>query len=220
MADNKYLKQNNQPPAVKEKVEPVVEAKLAKKSLGTKIKGFFFSGDAREVRGYIVRETIIPAIKDGIYDVITGFIDGMLYGDDYYGGSRRRRKSNKSSYERSSYTDYYKNTSRDRDRDRDRERNKPTQLDLDCIEFLNSDLTTPENRAKAKEVKQKMVNRIDMYEDGASVQDLYDFCGISCPNWKASEYGWTDADAFERECYIRNVRGGAIMSVPPPKPID
>lgn len=220
MADNKYLKAS-MPPAEKEKIEPIVEAKLQKKTLGSKIKNFFFSGDAREVRSYLVRETIIPAIKDGIFEVITGFFDGMLYGDDSYGGSRRRKRKSGggSSYERSSYTDYYKNSSKDRDRDRDR-RNEPESLDLDNIEFTSDKYSAPENRAKAKKVKEGMIRRIEMYEDGASVQDLYEFCGISCRDWKASDWGWTDAEEFSRECYIRNVRGGAIMSVPPPKPID
>lgn len=224
MADNKYLKTNDSKlPVEKEKIEPIVEASLKKKSLGSKIKGFFFSGDAREVRNFIVTDTIIPAIKDGIYEVITGFIDGMLYGDDAYGGSRkRRRRSGGSSYEKSSYTNYYKTSSRDRDRDRDheRDRDRATSLDLDNIEFCNPDYSAAENRAKAKAVKEGMLRRIEMYEDGATVQDLYEFCRITCRDWKASDWGWTDADEWERECYIRNVRGGAIMSVPSPKPVD
>ena len=219
MAENKYLKDNNKKePVVKEQIVPVATAKIKKKGVGGKIK---FSGDAKEVRDSIVMDTIIPAIKDGIYEVITGFIDGMLYGDDYRGSSRRRRRSGGSSYEKSgSYTNYYKNKDRDRDRDRDDRRRRDNKLDLDNIEFTDEDYSAGENRAKAKTVKEKMINRIEMYEDGATVQDLYEFCSISCSDWMASNWGWTDAEMFERECYIRNVRGGAVMSVPPPKPIE
>lgn len=227
MADNKYLKKNDpQPPVEREKIEPIVKAQVKKKGIGSKIRGFFFSGDAREVRDSIIMDTVIPAIKDGIYEVITGFIDGMLYGDEYYGGDRRRRKrkSGGSSYEKSSYTNYYKTSNKDRDRDRDkdrdRDRDKRKRLDLDNIEFTNPDYSAAENRALAKEVKEKMINRIDRYEEGATVQDLYEFCDISCDDWMASNWGWDDADEFAAECYIRNVRGGAIMSVPSPKPIE
>ena len=65
-----------------------------------------------------------------------------------------------------------------------------------------------------------MVARIERYSTGGSVQDVYDFCGISCPDWNATEWGWTDAEEFEKNCFIKKVRGGAILSLPPPHPLD
>ena len=105
MAENKYIKKTEEKADEKEAITPVVtNAKLKKKGVGTKFKEFLFSGDAREVKKDIIENTIKPAIIDGIYDVITGFIGGMLYDEP----RRRRRRSGGNSYEKSSYTNYYK----------------------------------------------------------------------------------------------------------------
>lgn len=219
MADNRYLKETSEPPAEvqKEDIKPIAKATTKKKGFFRKTKDFLFSGDTRDVKDYIVEETIKPAIKDGIYEVIMSFIDGMLYGDD--GGRRRRRKrSGNSSYEKTSYTSYYKTANKYEEKKE--RRREPERIDLDYIEFLDPDLSQRENYDKALEVKAGMVTRIERYSTGASVQDVYDFCGISCPDWNATEWGWTDADSFEKECFIKKVRGGAILSLPPPQHLE
>lgn len=216
MAENKYAKKAEEKPVEKEAIKPITKTapKIKKKGVGAKFKEFIFSGDAREVKNDLIKDTVIPAIKDGIYEVITGFFDGMLYGEGG-GGKRRKRRSSSSSYEKTSYTNYYKTSSRDRDVE-DR-RSRSTRLDLDCIEFCDPDKSQRENWSDATEVKYGMINRINKYTDGASVQDLYDFCGMTCPDWLGVDYGWDDADEFEEECIIKKVRGGAIMSLPAPK---
>ena len=213
MAENKYIKKAEEKAEEKEAVTPVVtNAKLKKKGVGTKFKEFLFSGDAREVKKDLVENTIKPAIIDGIYDVITGFIGGMLYDEP----RRRRRRSGGSSYEKSSYTNYYK-TEKKIDRVSDSGRSSSKRLDLDNIEFLDDSKDQRENWEDAQKVKYGMINRINRYTDGATVQDLYDFISQTCPDWMGVDYGWDDAELFESECIIRKVRGGAIMSVPPPK---
>ena len=96
MADNKYLKSSEPPAEVqKEPVKPVAKTTLKKKGFFRKTKDFLFSGDTRDVKDYIVEETIKPAVRDGIYDVIMNFVEGMIFGET----SRRRRKSG-NKYER------------------------------------------------------------------------------------------------------------------------
>lgn len=223
MADNKYLK-TSEPPAEVQKtaIKPVATAKVKKKGFFRKTKDFLFSGDAKDVREYIVEETVKPAIKDGIYEVFMNFVEGMIYGES---GGRKRRRSGGSRYEKTSYTSYYKTSSKYDKEDR-RERSRgPERLDLDCLEFDDDGTDIPRDRRmtgveKAQEVKAGMVARIERYTSGASVQDVYDFCGVSCPDWNATEWGWTDADEFEKGCIIRRVRGGAEMSLPSPHPLD
>lgn len=223
MAENKYLK-SSEPPAEVQKVavRPVATAKIKKKGFFRRSKDFLFSGDARDVRDFIVEETVKPAIKDGIYEVFMNFVEGMIYGE---GGSRKRRKSSGNRYEKTSYTSYYKTSSRYEKEDKKERRKGPERLDLDCLEFDDDgpDVPRRDRRTgveKAQEVKAGMVARIEKYTSGGTVQDVYDFCGVSCPDWNATEWGWTDADEFERECIIRRVRGGAEMSLPSPEPID
>lgn len=213
MAENKYAKKTEELPEEKEEIKPVTtNVTFKKKSVGSKFKEFIFSGDAKEVKKDLIENTIKPAIIDGIYDVITGFIGGMLYDDP----GRRRRRKGASSYEKSSYTNYYKSEKKI-DKVSSSSSQGQKRLDLDNIEFLDDDKTQRENWEDAQKVKYGMINRINRYTDGATVQDLYDFIGQTCPDWMGVDYGWDDADTFEQECVIRKVRGGAIMSVSPPK---
>ena len=222
MAENKYLKMNEQSAEVKAEIVPVTKASIKKKGFFRRTKDFLFSGDTKDVKEYIVEETIKPAIKDGIYEVILNFIEGMIYGES---GGRRRRKGGGSRYEKTSYTSYYKTSSKYDKEDR-RERSRgPERLDLDCIEFDDDGPDIPRDRRrtgveKANDVKAGMAARIERYSSGGSVQDVYDFCEISCPDWNATEWGWTDVEEFEKGCIIRRIRGGAELSLPPPHPLD
>ena len=219
MADNRYLKTSEPPAEVqKEPVKAIVKATTKKKGFFRKTKDFLFSGDSRDVKDYIIEETVKPAIKDGIYEVFMNFIDGMLYGET--GSRSRRRKKGGSSYEKTSYTSYYKSSSKYEKDDRRDHRRSQEKIDLDYIEFTDPDLSQRENYDRAVEVKAGMIARIERYATGGSVQDVYDFCGISCPDWNATEWGWTDADEFEKGCFIKKVRGGAVLSLPPPHPLD
>lgn len=224
MADNKYLKKNDDLPSTdtqKTGIVPVAKATVKKKGFFRKTKDFLFSGDAKDVREYIVEETVKPAIKDGIYEVVMNFVEGMIFGESH----RRRKRSSGGKYEKASYTSYYKTSSKyDREDRRERSRG-PERLDLDCLEFDDDGPDIPRDRRKtgvekANEVKAGMVARIERYASGGSVQDVYDFCEVSCPDWNATEWGWTDADEFEKGCLIRRVRGGAELSLPPPHPLD
>lgn len=223
MADNRYIKTSEPPAEVqKEAIKPVATGTLKKKGFFRKTKDFLFSGDTKDVKDYIVEETVKPAIKDGIYEVIMSFIDGMLYGET--GGRRRRRRSSGSSYEKTSYTNYYKSSSKYEKEDK-RDRRSPERLDLDCIFFEDDGPDVPRDKRrtgheKAIEVKAGMAARIETYLSGGSVQDVYDFCRCTCPEWNATEWGWTDVDEFEKGCLIRRVRGGAELSLPPPHPLD
>ena len=227
MADNKYLKKNDVPEEEsKTAIQPVAKASIKKKGFFRRTRDFLFSGDTKDVKEYIIEETVKPAIKDGIYEVFMNFIDGMIYGDS--GSSRRRRKgSGGSRYEKSSYTSYYKTSNKYDKEDRRDRRSGPERLDLDCIEFDDDGPEIPRDRRrtgveKANDVKAGMAARIERYSSGGSVQDVYDFCEISCPDWNATEWGWTDVEEFEKGCIIRRRRGGggAELSLPPPHPLD
>lgn len=216
MAENKYLKSSEPPAEVqKEEVKPVTKAKVKKKGFFRKTKDFLFSGDTRDVKDYIIEETVKPAIRDGIYDVVMNFVEGMIFGET----SRRRRKSGSNKYEKnSSYTSYYKNSSK-YERDDRKERRERRHLDLDNIEFTDPDKKPKENWEDALDVKAGMVNRINRY-GSASVQDLADFVEVTSDQWMSVEWGWDDVEEFESGCIIKKIRGGAVMMVPPPIHLD
>lgn len=216
MADNKYLKSSEPPAEVqKEPVKPVAKTTLKKKGFFRKTKDFLFSGDTRDVKDYIVEETIKPTIRDGIYDIVMNFVEGMIFGET----SRRRHKSGNRYEKNSSYTSYYKNSSKYEKEDRRDRRESSRGLDLDNIEFCDTDKNARENWEDALDVKAGMVNRINRY-GSASVQDLADFVGVTSDQWMSVEWGWDDVEEFESGCDIKKVRGGAIMMLPPPRHLD
>ena len=222
MAENKYQKTQEPKEESKTAIVPIAKGTIKKKGFFRKTKDFLFSGDAKDVKEYIIEETVKPAIKDGIYEVVMNFIEGMIFGES---NRRRRGKGGGARYEKSSYTSYYKTSSKYDREDRRERRNGPERLDLDCIEFWDDGDDIPRDKRrtgveKAEDVKIGMAVRINKYASGGSVQDVYDFCGMSCPDWNATEWGWTNADEFEKGCFIRHIRGGAELSLPPPKPID
>lgn len=218
MADNKYLKTSEPPAEVqKEAIKPIAKATTKKKGFFRKTKDFLFCGDTRDVKDYIIEETVKPAIKDGLYNIVMDFIDGMIYGSDSSG--RRRRKKSGNKYEKgTSYTSYYKNTSKYEEREEKRSR-RSSSLDLDNIEFCDPDKSQRENWEDAIDVKAGLINRINRYGT-ATVQDVADFVGVTSTEWLSIEWGWDDVEEFEDQCIIKKVRGGAIMMLPPPRHLD
>ena len=108
-SNSKTVKAGKDKPPRKERtkrVDAVVESgsvKQKKKSFGKKIQEDFLGDDTRSVGSYIFMDVLIPALKDLIYDMITGSAEMSLFGTS--GG--RRRSSKSSSKGRTSYEGYY-----------------------------------------------------------------------------------------------------------------
>ena len=123
------------------------------------------------VKSYIMMDVIIPGIKNAIADVISI----VLFGDSgRIGGSRSKRDGRS----RLTYWD-------DRRDDR-REYGRPRAaagFEYDDIIF--------ETRGDAELVLDQLESAIANYGI-ASVADLYDLAGITCRNYTANRYGWTD----------------------------
>jgi hypothetical protein len=78
----------------------------------------------------------------------------------------------------------------------------------------NFDEIVLDKRVEAEEVLDRMDAWIDKY-DSVSVADFYEMCGVSS-NYTDNKYGWTDL----RGAAIQHVRGGYLIKLPPPEPLD
>lgn len=173
------------------KVEKIVTGKvISKKKTGIrKFTDEFISEDAKNIKTYVIRDVIIPALKKVISDVVTDGIDMILYGGS--GNSGRR-----SNVDRISYRNYYDNRSyRPRE-----ERSYATVYDYDDI-ILSS-------MGEARDVLARMDELIDTY-GMVSVADLYDLVGIS-GNYTDNKYGWTSI----KSARIVRVRDGYRIEMP------
>lgn len=158
--------------AAEKKVEKVVtgSARTKKKSEIQKFADVFISEDVENVKSYVVRDVLIPAVKKAISDIVTNGIDMLLYGET--GRSKRSGTGSKVSYQR-----YYQSDRRDSPAPRSR-----TGYDYDSILF--------NSRGDADAVLMELEELISMY-GVASIMDLYSAAGLQC-DYTYDKYGWTD----------------------------
>lgn len=175
------------------KVEKIVTGKVvARKKTGfRKFTDEFISEDAKNIKTYVLRDVIIPALKKVISDIVTDGIDMILYGGTRGGDYRR------SNVDKISYRNYYDRNSTRRLED---SAYRATIYDYDDI-VLSS-------MGEARDVLARMDELISTY-GMASVADLYDLVGIS-GNYTDNKYGWTNI----KSARIVRVRDGYRIDMP------
>ena len=162
----------------KKKVEKVIKgnAKTIKKSDPS--KGSFISDDLKNVGSFVVKDVLIPTLKDLVSDVVTNGIDMLLFGE-----SRSSRKKSRTT-DRVSYTRYYDD--RD-DRYRSERRSTSSRYSYDDI-ILDS-------YVEVKDVLSGMEDILDTY-GVVSVADLYDLVGLT-GSYTDNDYGWFNLRSAE-----------------------
>jgi hypothetical protein len=180
------------------KVEKVVHGgvKTKKKNELTKFASEFISEDIKNVKTYILKDVLVPAIKKGLYDMVTGAIDMALYG----GSGRRESRSTASKV---SYNSYYNRRDDRRVVDESRTRG--------CLDYDDIVLT---DRRDAEEVLIRMDEIIKKY-DIVTVADLFELVGEKGP-YTARNYGWTSLHTAE----VQRVRDGYLLKLPRAAAID
>ena len=199
-ARNEYKSNSNkskQEQTNQHKVEKIVTGKvITKKRTGLrKFTDEFISDDAKNIKSYVIKDVIIPALKKVISDIVRDGIDMILYGGT--GDSGRR-----SNVDRISYRNYYDNRSSVR---RD-ERSYGSVYDYDDIVLATM--------GEARDVLSRMDELIEAY-GLVRVADLYDLVGIT-GNYTDNKYGWTNI----RNAEILRVRDGYMIKMPRAIPID
>lgn len=213
MPENQYKTGQRDEKKERTALAPITEAKVQKKSLGKKFKETFICADAREVRDDITDRIIIPSIKELVYDMCTGFLEGIIFNGERRGSRRRRRDRDEG---RNGYTDFWKTGSK-RDRDEVNSYSR-RRIDLDDILFDRYGGSL-EDRDDALEVVNCLKQRIRDY-DSALVQDVYDLVGRTAPDYMAVKYGWDDINELENGYSITKVREGYVLSLPTPRRLD
>lgn len=185
----------------KKPVEKVVKGGVTKKkqTFGEKLAGVFIMADMKSVAQSIFFDTLVPAAKKTIRDMLNSSTDMLLYGDKRPEGIDRDRGRSVirtdyrgiSSTQRSSYSQ------------------TPLLRSAPMLEPLIF-----ENRADAEEVLRNMYDLIDEFHV-ASVKDLYGFAGMST-DYTKEKYGWFQLDGAE----VVRVSNGYLLNLPKPKVIE
>lgn len=182
--------------APEKRVEKVVSGvvKTRKKSEIRKFADVFISEDVSNVKSYVVKDVIIPAIKKAIVDVVTDGVHMIFYGGTKRGNSRPGDKVSYVNYSKSGWSS------------EPRSSESKTEYSSDIFVF--------ETRGDAEDALAQMDAIVEKYRM-VRVLDLYDIVGKTCDH-TATKYGWTST----RNAEIVRVRDGYVIRMPRPVPID
>lgn len=191
---HKSKQEANNVPA--KKVEKVVTGKVRtkKKSEVQKLIGAFVSEDIPNLKEYVIKDVLIPTIKNAIEDIVTNGIRMILRGET---GARTK----KGTASKVSYRDYY---------DDKRDDNRVTVSSRSSFSY---DEIIFESRGEAEEVLTRMDELLDTYGK-VSVADLYDLADLT-GEYTYGNYGWTNLSSA---AVVRD-GGGYSLKLPRPIPI-
>lgn len=190
---------SHRPQQEKPKLEPIATTvQTKKKPWYRRAADTFMAEDANSIGSFIVRDIVVPTIRDTIYDIITGGLSMAMYGS-----TKARSKNRPNSPTSGSYISYgsYSNGSSSRQ--------QPTRqadrINVDDLIFGMAD--------EAHQVIDALCDRLERYGT-VTVQDLYDLIGISAPR-TAMYWGWNDLS----EARVRKIRDGWLIELPRPQPL-
>lgn len=174
-----------------------------KKSLRKQFKETFVAGDAKTAVRYVMFDVLIPAAKDMIAEAGAQGIEKLIFGD-----SRRRGGSTPPSSGPTGYVSYnrFQMGSRQTGPQRTMSRQARARHDFDEI-VLSA-------RTEAEEVIDRLFEVVSRY-GAATVADLYELAGIPSTHTD-NKWGWTDL----RGAGVARVRGGFLLDLPEPQPLD
>lgn len=178
------------------KIEKVVKGtvKTRKRNGVTKLKDVFVNEDTKNVKSYIFKDVLVPAIKKLLYDIVNDGASMLLFGNTSAG----RKKTIGSNV---SYRQFY-DTKVD-----DRRPVPSSRFDYDDLIF--------ESRGEAEAILSRMDEVIDVY-GSVTVADLYDMCELTAP-YTSNKYGWSNIQTAE----VARLRdGGYVLKLPRALPIS
>jgi hypothetical protein len=188
-----------------EKVEKVTVGKVTtrKKPLGRRFAETFFGGDAQGVMQYVVRDVILPAVKDVVVDAISSGVERWVFGGD----SPRRPRSSR--FGSTPYTAY--STPVTRPSPTTQYQTVPARaVSQQARAAHNFDEIILASRVEAETVLNRLNDRVIKYEQ-ATVNDLYDLVGIA-GDFTAEKYGWTSLEGSA----VRRLRNDQYLLIMPP----
>lgn len=192
------------------KIEKIVEGDVVrrKKPLGRRFLDTFNGGDAKNAIAYVFKEVLIPGAKDMISDAISQGTDQLLWGE-VRGGNRRQtnpltRALGQVAYHRMSNTPGPLGGRTD-------PRAPQRRMTRDSHSIDEIVLGT---RTEADAVLEQLFELISTYEV-ATIADLYGMLGET-GSFIDEKWGWSDL----RGSRVVRTKGGYLLSIPRPEPID
>ena len=189
-------------------VQKVIEGRVVrqKKPLGRRIKDFFRPDEDVRVGEYVIFDVLIPAAKDMIVDAVTSGVERKFYGE-----VRSHTRRTGSRYGSGGHTPYHQMSRSPARRDEPRQHgmSRRGRATHDFDEFIF------ESRVQADEVLAQMIVLLEKYEV-VSVADFFNLVGETL-TYQDRKWGWFDLFGTSTQ---RVGRGGYLLNLPRPEPID
>lgn len=187
-----------------------VEAKgvrVKKRGLGTRLIDTFIKEKPEEVRKYVVKEVIVPAIMDTIYDSIMSAL-GMTF----YQKADRRRSSGGGSGLGSKFTNYsaISTPSIRKERTPAYGGSKGTLKSFDNLVF--------DSKGEAEDVRDSMIEALDRY-GYLTVLEFYDIAQVTVDNFTDNNWGWK-RDSIGQMKILGDSANGYYINLPRCEPLD
>jgi hypothetical protein len=185
-------------------ISPVVSsgATRRKKSLRKQFKETFVAGDARTAIQYVLFDVLLPAAKDMVVEAGSQGIEKLIFGD-----SRRRGST-------PPQTGPYGHIAYNRYSSGSRLPGPQRAISRMARARHNFDEIVLDQRSEAEEVIDRLFDLVSRYES-ASVADLYELVGLAA-NHTDNKWGWTDLSGAG----VSRIRGGYLLDLPEPEPLD
>lgn len=179
----------------KRKAEKVVSGKVTAKPKGEVAKFFetFFVEDARKVKDYLIKDVVIPTIKDTIWTIIARGSERMLYGE-----AGHAPKNSKLPYV--NYNGLFKQNNN----------NNQTQTSGSTNNQYSVDNIILEDRGDAERVLETMRAYIADY-GAVSISELYEFIGEPIGDFATTRWGWRSLNTAG---IMRTSNGGYKLDLP------
>lgn len=195
-----------------------------KKTTGEKAVQVFFGEKAKKVGNYVWTDVVLPAIKDTLFDIISGGASILLFDDSRHSSGRRRISSSPSS----TYTSYSSTSRANRLESTSRaSRTTVSNREDELIDIVEDYCFVFYNQHTALDVLCDVDEYVSTYPS-ISVQDLYSIIKNQCssdrnssqliPNFTDLKLGW-DAEEL-KGIRPRHVKEGWMIDLPKPHGID
>lgn len=182
------------PAPERKKVEKVVAGKVTAKPKGEVAKFFetFFAEDIHKVKDYILKDVLVPTIKDTIWTVIARGSERMLYGE-----AGHAPKNSKLPYV--NYNGLFKQNN-----------NTPGSSGSSANSQYSVDNIVLEDRGDAERVLEAMKARIAEY-GSVSISELHEFIGEPIGDFATTRWGWRSLNTAG---IMRTSNGGYKLDLP------
>lgn len=187
---------NNKKSQTDNRKKPVVNSAVKIKKKG--IKDEFTKQDSETIKNHVMRDIILPSIKNILFDSVMSALKMTLFGTDDIG------TRNSSSNARPSCNVQYGSFYRSNDR-------MPKQTNVNIGMGFDYDKLIFQTSRDATIV---LNNMDEMIDNGytVTVGDLYDLSNVTVKNPYVNNYGWTDL----RTASVIQVRDGWVIKLPRP----